>query len=142
MERIIEFSPAYDKRHSDPNKNYGLGAVRIQFILKGSLGAMQFVLGTDWYPKEQQESFRLKDAERGWFGGQPLPLGIGYYSPVPRYGGQNPMGPCKYLDGRVCYYDGSALQAGPIRDALLERGDAGVWQALEEWYIRTFGELK
>ena len=142
MERIIEFTPAYDKRHSDPKQNYGIGAVRIRFVLKGTLGAMQFLLGTNWYPKEMQASFQQKDAERGWFDVQPLPWDVGYHSRVPRNEGQKPMGPCEYLDGAVCYYDGSGLQADPIRDALLERGDAGVWAALEERYIRTFGELK
>jgi len=142
MERIVEFSPAYDKRHSDPKQNYGIGAVEIRFLLKGALGAMQFLLGTDWYPRELQASLRRKDADRGWFGVQPMPWDIGYHSRVPRHEGQGAMGPCEYLDGATCWYDGSSLQAEPIRDALLERGDAGVWDALEKRYIDTFGELK
>jgi len=37
LERIVDFSPAFDKRHKDPKKNYGIGAVLIRFVLKGEM---------------------------------------------------------------------------------------------------------
>ena len=89
---------------------------------------------------------------------------LGYHSPKPMYEGHKPMrhiykhmrftAPdqfvpgvygdpviCPYLDGGVpCYYDGSRLQAERVLERLLREGDAGVWQALEELYERTFHE--
>ena len=49
--------------------------------------------------------------------------------------------PCPWLDGRRCYADGSSLNAEPVFQRLLREGDAGVWQALEEYWQETFGEL-
>lgn len=56
MEKIIKFAPAYDKRHSDPKKNYGVHGVELKFILKGEEGAVQFVIFTNWMlPNVQKE---------------------------------------------------------------------------------------
>ena len=143
VERIVEFSPAYDRRNADPHKDFGIAAVAIRFVLKGTLGAVQFLIGTGWYPKALQEQIAQRDAERNWFDTKPLAWDLGYHSRKPLHDDQLVITHgCTYLDGAPCYYDGSALQAEPIRDRLLEEGDKGVWAALEEYYVRIFGELK
>lgn len=48
-EQIIKVTPAFDKSHPDPEKNYGIGAVRFWFYLKGELAIVQFQLATSWY---------------------------------------------------------------------------------------------
>lgn len=57
FERIVDIRPAFDKRDPDPAKDYGIGACRIAFVLKGPKGAVQFVIGTDWYlPHTQRQN--------------------------------------------------------------------------------------
>jgi hypothetical protein len=48
FERIVQFLPAFDKRHPDPSKNYGIHGVELRMVLKGPKGAVQFVLFTNW----------------------------------------------------------------------------------------------
>lgn len=132
MERITEFTPAYDKRNPDPSQNYGIHCVDLRMILKGERGAVQFVLYTGWYPKHLQ-----KEMPNGI-----LPADLGYHSHKPMWDGQPAQENCRYLDGKPCYYDGSGLNAERIFDILLEEGGEAVWKELEEYYIELFGELK
>jgi hypothetical protein len=82
MERIVEFNPAYDKRDSDPSKNYGIHGVNLRMILKGTKGAIQFVVYTNWHlPHVQAELDRRHDHILC----HPMPADLGYHSPTPRY---------------------------------------------------------
>jgi hypothetical protein len=132
MEKIVSFEPAYDKRNPDPNKNYGIGCVRIRFVLKGKNGAVQFLMSTGWYlPNVDKSSWSSSMREpQGW--------DLGYHSPVPRYDGQGSYD-CEYLEGGKCYYDGSGIAAEPIMKQLIKEGDKAVWDALEEEYHSLFG---
>ena len=49
IEKTIKFKPAYDKRNSDPKKNYGIHGVEMRWLLKGELGTIQFVVFTSWH---------------------------------------------------------------------------------------------
>ncbi len=51
MEGIIEITPGYDKRSDDPNKNYGIHGINLRMVLKGKLGATQFLVYTNRFPK-------------------------------------------------------------------------------------------
>ena len=145
-ERIVEFIPAYDKRHTDPAKNYGIGGVKIRFLLKGPEGAVQFLMGTGWYlphvAKELRERNRDPDGIRIFF--EPKGWDVGYHSPTPRYEGQERMGEpgeCPLVPpGSPCYYDGSGLAAEPVLDRLIHFGHEAVWLALETRYDELFGE--
>jgi hypothetical protein len=46
---------------------------------------------------------------------------------------------CDYVDGGVCYYDGSGLNAEPVFDLLCEKGGEAVWKRLEEYHAQIFG---
>jgi hypothetical protein len=50
--------------------------------------------------------------------------------------------PCRYLDGKPCYYDGSSLNAERIFDVLTAEGDEGVWRELEAYYHATFQAIQ
>ena len=167
-QRILEFSPAFDKRHSDPKKDYGIHGVTMRFVVKGPLGAVQFVLYTNWQLPHVRAEFDRRGCGKYCFN-KPTPADLGYHSPKPRYDGQLPIGatrvrwkdndgsipgfdapklpeseptgtfdPCPYLDGAPCYYDGSGLNAERIFDVLCAEGDAGVWRELEAYYTETF----
>ena len=124
FERIVEFTPAYDKRDPDPKKNYGIGSVILRMVLKGPAGAVQFMLYTNWCLPHVQEELLVRASSRGassiralFF---PLPADKGYHSPVPRYEGQEAISEsCPYLDGRPCYYDGSSMAADELYNLLI-----------------------
>lgn len=146
FERIVEFTPAFDKRSTNPKKDYGIGSMQIRFVLKGKYGAVQFLCGTNIYLPETIEEYKTKGVNgrrvnllddvndgsglRGW--------DLGYHSPRPTYEGQTIMDEnCKYTGGK-CYYDGSGLNAIPFVDVLIREGSEGIWKKLEEYYYQVF----
>jgi len=141
MEREIRFFPAFDKRHKDPNKNYGIHGVNLLFLLKGEKGVIQFLIYTNWQlPHVQREvDARSPSLSFPYLYHQPMAADIGYHSPVPMYEGQDMMtDKCEYLDGKPCYCDGSGLRAQEFFDVLRKEGDKGLWKALEEEYKHRF----
>lgn len=156
MERITEISSAYDGRPASAGgkhewrtpgmkpddgtgaTNYGIGGCTIRFILKGPLGAVQFVIYTDWYPPHVQQAVSATSVIR------PMGGDVGYHSPRHMYEGQGALcgpGECPYVpDGAECFYDGSSLRADEwVRDILLRGGSDAVWKALEDEYADRFG---
>jgi hypothetical protein len=142
MEKIIEFAPAFDKRDTDPQKNYGIHGVELRMVLKGETGAVHFLLYTNWQLPHVTEEFRGKMTPDKYFLFEPLPADLGYHSPKPIYEGQDSMGPCPYLNGQICYYDGSGLNAEKIYKVLLEKGSDGVWEELEKYHKEIFEKNK
>jgi len=140
MEKLILFSAAFDKRDPDPKKNYGIHGVELRMILKGELGAISFLLMTNWQLPHVQEKLN-KDVKSILC--KPLPADISYHSPVAKYADQEVShDECPYLDGRPCYCDGSGLNAQYYYNALVAGGSDAFWQAMEAHYLQTFGELK
>lgn len=140
FERIVTFQPAFDKRSKDPGKNYGIHGVELRMVLKGPLGATQFLLYTGWHllhvVEEQEHALLMKGEQLDAIDlriRRPLPADRGYHWSVPKYEGQEAR-ECDLLPGGKCYYDGSGLNAERTYIALLEKGDAGVWADLEEYY--------
>lgn len=132
----ITMSAAFDKRDPNPSKNYGIHGVEIRFVLKGELGATQFVIYTDWQlPHVQKEGKSMSKILPDRI--QPMGANIGYHSPKPMYEGQSAMGQCNIL-GCECYYDGSSLQADEFIPEFLAGGSDAVWKKLEEVYHSRF----
>jgi hypothetical protein len=142
FERIVEMTPAFDRRNSDPSKNYGIHGVELRMVLKGERGATQFLLYTNWQLPHVTREFDERKPFRSEFPHlmcHPLPADLGYHSPVPLYQGQEKMSACEYVEGG-CYYDGSSTNAERIYNVLLREGSAGVWRELEAYYNETFSE--
>ncbi len=150
FERIVEFEPAFDKRHPNPSQNYGIGSVRIRFVLKGDKGAVQVLMGTNLYLPETIKEYKTKGIHgkivdllsrendcsglSGW--------DVGYHSPKPMYPDQKPIGDdCKYTSGK-CYYDGSGLRAQKLPELLIREGSDAIWKFLEEEYNQVFGDTE
>lgn len=130
FDRIVTVIPAFDRRHKDPSKNYGIHSAELRMVLKGSKGATQFVLYTGWH---------LKHVREGSFVSDPLPADLGFHSPIPQYTGHEETSiECPYVDGGRCYYDGSSLQADTVFDALVSGGSEAVWEILEGYYHEMF----
>lgn len=139
FERIVQMEPAYDKRSSDPKKNYGIHGVNLRMVLKGPLGAVQFVLFTNWQlPHVTQETIRKAQhdsspvALKCFF--LPMPADLGYHWKTRHYESQYSHESCEYCDGQPCYYDGSTLNAERIYEALLKGGSEAVWLELADFY--------
>lgn len=140
LERIIEITSAFDKRHADPRQNYGIHGVTMIFMLKGPAGMVQFVLFTNWHlphVTKETDARTLAKARAGFLQDvdlrcfyHPMAADLGYHSPKPMFEGQEPR-ECPYLDGQPCYYDGSGLNAERVYDVLLAEGGEGVWRELE-----------
>jgi len=135
----VKICPAFDKGYSG-----GIHGCDIRFVLKGKKGAVQFVLFTNWQLPQVTNKFKentIKDEIDIKVRFLPLPADLGYHSPKPLFEGQTIMqNKCEYLDNQPCYYDGSGLQAEKVYDVMRIKGSDGVWEELEKYYIKTFGE--
>ena len=139
----IEFAPAYDKRHDNPNKNYGIHGVNIRWLLIGETLATQFLVFTNWQLKNVQDELVTK-AYQGIQSGEskfliemmlPMAADVGYHSLFPLYDDDRPTGDlCEYLGGKPCYYDGSGLRAEDLYWKFVERGEDAIWESLQDDY--------
>lgn len=140
FEKIVTLAPAFDERHSDPSKNCGIHGVELRMVLKGPIGATQFVVYTNWQlPHVQAELDAKPLGQFRYILHKPLAADIGYHSPHPQYEDQTAM-PCDVLGG-LCYYDGSSLQAEEIFEVLLREGSYGVWRELWKRWFDLFGGM-
>lgn len=151
FERLFTIAAAYDKRHSDPEKNYGIHGVEMRWVVKKpGEGAVQFLLYTGWHlPEvfgvgaEDPIGLSIMQQYREGFEDQrysaPMPADLGYHSPRPIYDEQSPMeGDCDFVEGGRCYYDGSSLNAWRPFEVMLRGGDEALWEFLEDYYRSTF----
>lgn len=134
MERITKFAPAYDKRDSNPSKNYGICSVRCWMMLRGDKGVVQFAFMTAMYLPHVAEEHKHK----GYFP-EPMGMDVGYHSPKPMYEGQLKMDECDFYEGG-CYYDGSSLRAEEWFNIFLREGSDRIWEMLEQDYKERFGD--
>jgi hypothetical protein len=136
--RRISFTTAFDKRDPNPGKDYGIGAVRIFFYLIGEKGAVNWTIGTNWYPRaNQREDPRIMNMS--FTGTEPSAWDLGYHAKEPFYEGQWSRDDCDVIGGK-CYYDGSTLNAEQHLDTFLEQGLDAIWVMLEQYYHDTFDE--
>ena len=148
LRRIVRFLPAFDRRHPDPSKNYGIHGVEMVMYVAGPEGATQFKLFTNWHLPEVQIETEARACSRGTdylnpgkdkcmciVLARPMAADLGYHRKTPAYADQRPIGDgaCEWTSGD-CYYDGSGLNAERIFETLVREGDEAVWQALEEYY--------
>ncbi len=145
FEKIVEFGAAHDERHPNPSKNYGIGSVKIRFILKKGNKAVSFLFNTDWFLPETVKEYREKGNKN-----LPAPIvlrgkndcgvngwDVGYHSPEPMFEDQSCTEDCEYTGGD-CYFDGSSLCAKDNQEILVREGSKGVWKFLERQWKRTF----
>ena len=135
FEKKIQITGAYDKRHHDPNQNYGIHGMDIRFLLIGDKGAVQFLVMTNMFLPHVSDE--IWDGERGTYNRfKPIGADIGYHSKEPGYEGHE-ASECDLFGS--CYYDGSSLQADEFMPTFLAGGDKVVWEMLEKRYKEIFG---
>jgi hypothetical protein len=135
FERRVEVTPGHCWLHENPNKNYGVAACRVIFYVIGAKGAVQWMIGTDWYPKAARDHLS-KFAYRNEV--QPQAWDIGYHAREPQYEGQTCLTNDCHLLGGKCFYDGSSLSAEEWVEGFLNGGTEWLWPRLEEYYRSVF----
>lgn len=132
FERRVAIRGAFDRRHPDPSKNYGIHGMELRFTLIGPKGAVHFLVFTPMHlPHVAREMWEKNDRRYNPF--ETMGADVGYHSPTPFYEWQEPCD-CDLLPGGKCYGDGSALMADEFTEKFLKGGDAVVWPMLEEKY--------
>jgi len=138
--REVFARPAFDKRHSDPSKNYGIHGVDLRFYLKGPAGAIQFVVYTNWHlPHVQSEMDAKPLNDFPYMFHKPMAADIGYHARVPQYEDQPMMEADCSVIGGPCYYDGSSLQAEGVFEIFVCGGTDALWEEMEQRYCNRFG---
>jgi hypothetical protein len=146
LEHKLEIVPAFDKRNSDPSRNYGIHGAEFRFYAIGPAGVIQFVIYSNWHlPHVHRELLNKCNPGReyGRFCSlEPMAADIGYHSPVAMYEGQTPLtDSCPLLNGRKCFYDGSGLNAQRYFDIMVSEGHESLWKSLDEYYYERFGTV-
>lgn len=135
FEHRVEIAPGHCWLHAEDSKNYGVGACRIFFYCIGEKGAVQFVLGTDWYPEAARRHLSKFPPSND---PQPRAWDLGYHSRTPHYERQSPIdADCRVIGGH-CYYDGSTLNAEQWVEGFLNGGTEWLQPKLEEYYRAVF----
>lgn len=131
LTREIKFFPGYDKL----SEGYGVGSVRLFFVLKGPKGALTFSLFTDFYPKSALERWEKEKRSKPY---TPYYLGfLDYHSPTPTCDYQSSIESCPFLDGKRCYCDGTSL-VDDLTELFITQGTDKLWAELEHRYKEYF----
>lgn len=144
--RSVIFEPGYNYLHETGPNRRGQHGMQIRFVLTWPEGAVQFLMGAGWTPLGEVDEAVTEDEPchvDHWhhfsgsrFGQVNTPSGydIGHHWRTPTYEGEQTYGPCSYLGGDECYYDGSGLRAEPILRDFIAKGEPAVWRALIDEY--------
>ena len=130
--RQIKFIPAYDRRDSNPDKNYGIHGVTMHFILKGKEGGIDLCLYTNWHlPHVRDELIEKNHCEIFFL---PMPAGLYEHSKRRKYEQQTEINECDICDGEPCYCAGSSTASDKLFDILVSQGENAFWSEMERFY--------
>ncbi len=131
FKKKIQIMPAFDKRHPNPGKNYGIHGCNMLFTLIGEHGAVTFTLFTNWHLPHVAEELKDKAIH-------PIPADIGYHSFYSMHEDQIRRSEiCEYI-GVPCYQDGSSIQSRKFFDELTSKGLNGLWKKMIVYYKDRF----
>jgi len=135
--QIVKMKMPFDKRSSDPKKDYGIHSMDIFFITGKDDNYVQFFLNIPWYLDHVAHNLLTRDRLDLSFLGQGYD--VGYHAKHPQYDGQSPMD-CDLISTGKCYYDGSSLQAEKwYQDVLQFNNLDEIWPKLQAEWISRFG---
>lgn len=134
--RQVLFRPSFH-RCTDPKGNFGIGDVRMMWVLKHEGWAMTWDVFTGWgLPAEEFKAAAPDCTHPAHRTGYPLHEatggGVDWHSPVPTYEGQEQaQSACQWLDG-PCYLDSGFILGSDLFDLLRIEGDEAVWARMRE----------
>lgn len=129
--RVLQSTPGFPL-----TPNYGQRGMDLRFVLIGELGATQFLMFTDWVPREP------KGRRGSWSASFPMAADLGFHWKTNPWGDADfggKMPDCDWLGGAGCYYDGSGLNAEPVMARFIAEGFDAVWEELERYYRDVAG---
>lgn len=149
MEKIVKVFPAWDKRNSNPHKNYGINPADMIFVLKGELGAVDFCMNTGWHLPHVKKELEVSQVKRIQDGDTQFPFllvegrgsSLGWHSRIRNEDYEIERHDCEYTGG-TCYSDVSYSSGDELFNILVQFGTESLWKRLEQEYINAFGELK
>jgi hypothetical protein len=145
FEKIIHTQPPFDKRSSEPSKNYGIGSLQIWFVLKKGEKAVQVLISTNSYLQSTIKEYKTTHPDflindLGDYEGYTC-YDVGYHNNKPMYEGQT-SAECNILKKGKCYYDGSSLRGkkDKIAENYVKHGEKWIWNYLEKEWNSLFGK--
>ncbi len=139
--RKVSFTPAFDKRHAKPEKNYGIHGVEIRFSLSGKKGAIVWGIYTDWLLKKTLTDKSWPGFKSKSFHDDGMPMGgrtgmeIMTHSHEPQFVSHTKStDECNFVGKEGCYYNAEFLAGGELFDVLIEQGEEAMWKVLEDRY--------
>lgn len=149
LERLVRVSPAWDRRSPNPRQDYGWRGMDLHWILRGSKGAVEWTVGTNWVVQAMvPETQSWNDAWLMYWRGQSdrQTLIAHAYVHQPQYPeGYLHGGVCEYLETEWCYcneirvFGEGAVQARDLYWILVEQSDAAFWAAMQPYYDQLAG---
>jgi hypothetical protein len=169
LKHLILGRGAFDERNPDPEKDYGIGGLKLCFAVVGARGAVELEVLTKWYLPHIMEERMEKDSSMDLFMERTQPIGtIYFHSRKPQHEDSQPVGSmkrqgdesivvggrvlwlpkvvptgtyqrCKFTRG-ICYTDSTSLGANPYITLLVSDGPEELYKALEERYREYFWE--
>lgn len=134
-DRQVIFTPAFHKCSDEPGKNYGIGSVKMLWVLRHEGWAMTWDVFTDWgLPdaafKDAAPSCRHPSHAKGYPNHKGHGGAVDWHSPVPTYEGQDlAQSRCVWLDG-PCYLDTGFCLGDDLFELLCKEGGEAVWAYL------------
>lgn len=141
--------PAFEKRHDDPKRNYGIGCVMMSFAAVGDEGAISWQVFTGWHLPHVAERLRRETRHEAYphdpkrfmrcslegMGGA-----VDIHSKHPLWEGHEPQTGCRFTGGE-CWGDTGFSAGDTMFDILVEKGQDALFVELDEWYrVQILGE--
>jgi hypothetical protein len=146
LEESVQFTPGYNCT-DDSMQGHGVHGMEICWLLRGPLGAVQLIIGSDWIPGELRPGHGLSpDGQRahrlvrGGWDVDPHGRGIGVHSRRPQYE-DHEAERCGLLDGS-CYYAESLLASDEPVARFIAEGEQVIWDELERRYAELASEAE
>lgn len=136
FKRKVVFRPAFDKRSTDPKKNYGVHGADIQFQLIKDGEGITYTIFTNWMLPNVQAETDTREPDEGhlrYMFHKPLTAGCDGHWKKPQYEGQSALPNCS-ITGGDCYCDGTDI-TDDLFDLLVAEGDEALWKKLEERFV-------
>ena len=135
QDKEVLFMKAFDKRDDDPNKDYGIHGVDIHFTLRGTKGAVSFVVFTHWHLNQAMFS-KINRADGA---------GMSTHIPATAEDIEDPdtytVEDCYCIGGQDCY--GSTYHdTESTFQRLVEEGHDGVWEDMMQVYEKEIGDYE
>ncbi len=141
FQKTIAFWPAFDKRHPEAKKDYGIAGVRIFFALRGPKGAVTFSLFTGWMLPHVINEWMMEEPKLDRFHYTPMPAGLDFHKPAILADGDDVTAKeCEWLGGSPCYCGGAILPSEEVFELLVSQGEEAVWRYLRGYYEEIFNQ--